>query len=140
MHRFAITLVLLLMFCAYSRTTNSRYGKWIPVDGISVTSEPDGETLLTSTDLVQAMIFADDHQGNSTIWFQLTDAAKGRYRPPADGKQWTLRLRGAALASVTDQSTMGSFQNNYLFRVADVPLPSGKRISEVILIHQNDAL
>ena len=139
MNRFVIFFVLLLACSACSPPANSRYGKWVPVDGITVVSEPGGETILTSADLTQAMIVVEAAKKKTTIWFQLTDAAAERYRPPTDEQKWTLELQGTKLASVTDQQTIGSSPNNYLFRVADVSLPSGKQMSEVLLIRQNDA-
>jgi hypothetical protein len=151
MGRVALMVVLLLTICACSRSAKNRDVTWIPVDGITVTSEPDGKAVLTSADLKQAMIvveerpgranflFMEEPQRKSTIWFQLTNAAARRYRAPVDGERWTLRLRGTVLAPATDQPMMGSFANNYRFCMADDILPGGKRLSEIILIRQDDA-
>jgi len=132
-------VVIVLSLLAITACSHPKKGSWIPVQGIVVLSQQDGQSILTSADLPRAEIVAElkDGRRKRTIWFQLTEDAVNRYMP-RQAQHLVITLRGDKIATVEGYEKIGTFANNYLFDVPDTILQNGKRLSDVLLTWHED--
>jgi len=136
--RFLLALLTMLL-AACSRHTGP-VGRWLPNDGLIVVSERTGDTLLTQTDVPEAIMAVAANGQPRTIYVRLTVDAFDRYEALPDGEPLAVRIGTETFAHFPKLTQIGSHPPE--FSLPDTLRPDGKRLSEALftlraLGHQN---
>ncbi len=123
--RYLVAFITLAVF-ACSRHAEER-GQWLPNETLTILSERTGDTVLTHSDIPEAIIYIPGRGQEQTIEFRLTSDASKRYFDVPVEEPLAIRIAGETVVRFQKLSEIGSGPPR--FSLPDTVGANGKHLS-----------